>query len=520
MANVPFEVPGPHKNTSTGGDNWSRTGGNEGGWPSITAACNTVTGLALNQRLGTIIAVIESGKPVEYWWPGPGVADSDLVPYMPATVPQTPVQQLRNGPWVAGPWYAGENVFNGTKIIQAKNYIANSTGAPTGNTADWQVIYDAQAPGDYVVTATLNTVIAQWQAYWDGHDVRISALEDAFADVGTPQTGPSGKSAYQIALDNGFVGTQVQWLASLVGPEGKTAYQHALDTGFTGDLTAWLASLVGEEGKSAYQHALDEGFSGTLTQWLASLKGDPGDGAGVMDTFASSVNLNSISIGDDLTGDELRDILKGILTAKAVPLAVTININNPTHERGTSPTVNVSGSVLVNSETGTITNRRILRNGVAWQTFTGNSFSFNDTPTTNTTYLVEVTGSTYGLKTAQASVLFDLVHYYGSAQSRPDAATARALTGKHFLSSGNTGLILNTGTVYKNFYIFTAPGEKVLEVKDLETNAVLTNSFTLVGPVTVNTAAQEPIQGYELRELIQSVPFSSNHRLQITLTNA
>lgn len=35
---------------------------------------------------------------------------------------------------------------------------------------------------------------------------------------GTP--GAPGESAYQIAVDNGFVGTEAQWLASLIGPEG------------------------------------------------------------------------------------------------------------------------------------------------------------------------------------------------------------------------------------------------------------------------------------------------------------
>lgn len=34
--------------------------------------------------------------------------------------------------------------------------------------------------------------------------------------------GPQGKSAYEVAVDNGFVGTEVQWLASLVGQTGAT----------------------------------------------------------------------------------------------------------------------------------------------------------------------------------------------------------------------------------------------------------------------------------------------------------
>ena len=36
----------------------------------------------------------------------------------------------------------------------------------------------------------------------------------------TGETGAQGKSAYQVAVDNGYVGTEAQWLASLVGPQG------------------------------------------------------------------------------------------------------------------------------------------------------------------------------------------------------------------------------------------------------------------------------------------------------------
>lgn len=36
------------------------------------------------------------------------------------------------------------------------------------------------------------------------------------------------------------------------GTQGKSAYQVAVDNGFVGDVTAWLASLVGEDGQNAY----------------------------------------------------------------------------------------------------------------------------------------------------------------------------------------------------------------------------------------------------------------------------
>ncbi|MFV4887586.1 hypothetical protein RY279_19300 [Bacillus velezensis] len=69
----------------------------------------------------------------------------------------------------------------------------------------------------------------------------------------------TGKSAYDIAVDNGFSGTVEEWLASLKGEKGNTGAK-----GATG--------AAGKDGKSAYELAVQQGFSGTLDEWLASLK--------------------------------------------------------------------------------------------------------------------------------------------------------------------------------------------------------------------------------------------------------
>lgn len=100
--------------------------------------------------------------------------------------------------------------------------------------------------------------------------------------------GPPGKSAYEIALENGFVGTEEEWLESLNGQDGAdgvdgiSAYQVAVNNGFVGTESQWLISLKGTngtngaDGDSAYQIALDNGFVGTEADWLLSLKGTNG----------------------------------------------------------------------------------------------------------------------------------------------------------------------------------------------------------------------------------------------------
>lgn len=54
------------------------------------------------------------------------------------------------------------------------------------------------------------------------------------------ERGQPGKSAYSLALDNGFVGTYEEWAESLIG---KSAYEIALDNGFVGTEQQWLDSL-------------------------------------------------------------------------------------------------------------------------------------------------------------------------------------------------------------------------------------------------------------------------------------
>lgn len=123
-------------------------------------------------------------------------------------------------------------------------------------------------------------------------------------EEGTPgSNGINGLDAYQIALNNGFEGTVIEWLDSLHGANGSngtngtngtngvdgedglSAYQIAVNNGFVGDVSAWLNSLkgangnngaTGPQGISAYQSAVNGGFVGTEEEWLESLHGADG----------------------------------------------------------------------------------------------------------------------------------------------------------------------------------------------------------------------------------------------------
>ena len=90
------------------------------------------------------------------------------------------------------------------------------------------------------------------------------------------QKGADGKSAYELAVENGYEGTVQEWLASLVGNDGASAYEVAVHNGYEGTEIEWLRSLAGADGLSAYEIAVKNGYQGTEVEWLASLVGENG----------------------------------------------------------------------------------------------------------------------------------------------------------------------------------------------------------------------------------------------------
>lgn len=94
-----------------------------------------------------------------------------------------------------------------------------------------------------------------------------------------------GLSAYQIAVANGFVGTEQDWLNSLgssgSGNNGKSAYEIAVENGFVGTEIQWLESLIGDtgaQGPPGNDGAKgDKGDTGdTGAQGIQGVKGDTG----------------------------------------------------------------------------------------------------------------------------------------------------------------------------------------------------------------------------------------------------
>lgn len=127
-------------------------------------------------------------------------------------------------------------------------------------------------------------------------------------------TGTAGLSAYEIAVKNGYVGTEAQWLKSLKGSDsGKSAYEIAVENGFEGTETEWLASLKGSDGSNGidgkdaaditiadiYNALVADGYEGSFKEFVADYLTD---NTGVQDeVYVSKAILSCVSIVSSFT---------------------------------------------------------------------------------------------------------------------------------------------------------------------------------------------------------------------------
>ena len=136
--------------------------------------------------------------------------------------------------------------------------------------------YDAEATETVRATTIVKTLHIRPSGF-EGENSNVPPTPDLYQQLlqKISEKGKDGKSAYEIAVEYGFVGTETEWLESLKGVDGKDGVNGK--DGCDGRNGAdGLPGRDGIDGKSAYIIAVEHGFTGTENEWLQSLKGADG----------------------------------------------------------------------------------------------------------------------------------------------------------------------------------------------------------------------------------------------------
>ena len=191
-------------------------------------------------------------------------------------------------------------------------------------------------------------------------DNRIYDLEQRPPSGPGPQ-GPAGDSAYQVALNNGYSGTESEWLESLRGEQGEQGERGEQGEPGEGGGEPGLDGrdgVDGNDGRSAYEIALEGGFVGSEAEWLESLQGADGrDGAG-----ANSVAGRNIEIEDNGDGTQTVSLADNVQLSDQGSLTVggtTVNANGVSIEGG--PSMTRSGIDAGGQRITSVANGRIER---------------------------------------------------------------------------------------------------------------------------------------------------------------
>lgn len=159
--------------------------------------------------------------------------------------------------------------------------------------------------------------------------------------------GTAGISAYQVALNNGFVGTEVEWLASLVGPQGvqgitgngvasvvKTSTVGLIDTytitftdatTTTFDVTNGLNGTNGVDGQDIDHVSKTTGTSAPGTTDTYTVWGD----------LAETINLGTFNVYNGVNGT-------GVVAGVIAGTNVVVDNTDPTN-----PIVNVPNMATI-----------------------------------------------------------------------------------------------------------------------------------------------------------------------------
>ena len=220
-----------------------------------------------------------------------------------------------------------------------------------------------------------------------------------------------GESAYEIAVRNGYEGTELEWLESLKGTDGQnaqngeSAYEIAVKNGYEGTEQEWLESLKGEDGEvaqqgeSAYEIAVKNGFEGTEQEWLESLKGEPG--LDVYEIWYKSLVENGY---EGSLSDFLEEYVKGN------------GLSNDVVEKATNKALLSTVEIFVPHE-------RVVWGQQTTSFSAGAGVVIADDKAFGDAYIVTNYHVIYDVNSATTLAPYCYVYFYGMGKLSPDGAT-------------------------------------------------------------------------------------------------
>lgn len=147
-----------------------------------------------------------------------------------------------NGAGLGGIYVVDDVVTNGDNITFSWLLSRNVT-AKAGTVS--YIICAKKSGTDTKVTNEWNTKIATGTVS-SGIETYDTVAQQSSDVINKLLKLTQGQSAYDIAIDNGFVGTKAAWLESLKGTDGKSAYQYAVEGGYTGTEAEFATKLASE----------------------------------------------------------------------------------------------------------------------------------------------------------------------------------------------------------------------------------------------------------------------------------
>ena len=216
-----------------------------------------------------------------------------------------------------------------------------------------------------------------------------------------------------------------------------------------------------------------------------------------------AATLSGIETNSKREKGNIESNISGLITRNSTNVGLS-SYQLQYQKNGTGPWVNIGSIVSITGATAAIT-------------ITNHNDTIDLSNAVSIGYRVQVTDS-YQTTTSTTNLVNLLnIIFYGSTSSIPTTSgDVRSSTNKIF-TDGSNPFTLNTGTTYNNFVVAIPSVLNITEVLDIDalsvniTDSYIINTFNVLDFIGTNVS-------YDVHTMTNAIPYSSNHRHQITRT--